>query len=70
MILRKKVTGSLNSKSPNPFELAYKELWDKLEPWKKEAFSQENADDRCTSLHSDFLKQVSHRADELYAAMS
>lgn len=62
----KKATGTLNSKSPNPFELAYKELWDKLPQWKKTAFAEENAEGRCSTLHSHFLKEVSAKAERLY----
>jgi len=62
----KKAIGTLNSKSPNPFELVYKELWDKLPEWKKNAFAEENANGRCSALHSEFLKQVSIKAEELY----
>lgn len=63
-------TGSLNSKNPNPFELAYKELWDKLPKWKQIAFAEENAEKRCSGLHSEFLKQVANKAEELYSAIS
>jgi hypothetical protein len=61
-----KPTGSLNSKTPNPFELAYKELWDLLPQWKKVAFAEENSTGRCTSLHSQFLEEVNLKAEEIY----
>lgn len=64
---RKKVTGSLNSKNPNPFELAYKELWDKLPQWKKDAIAEDRSTGRTTSVSEIFVKAVSQRAEELYA---
>lgn len=62
-----KVTGSLNSKNPNPFELAYKELWDKLPAWKKQAIAEDRAAGRDSSVVVEFTKAVSQKAEELYA---
>ena len=62
-----KVTGSLNSKNPNPFELAYKELWDKLPAWKKDAFAEDIAKGRTDwGIYEEFCKQVNERAEELF----
>lgn len=66
---RKKVSGTLNSKNPNPYEIAYKELWDKLPKWKKISFSENIASGEYNwSLYEEFVKQVSERAEELYSA--
>ena len=65
---QKKVTGSLNSRNPNPFEVAYKELWDKLPEWKKRAFAEDIAAGRTDwGLYEQFCKNVSERAEELFA---
>jgi len=65
---RTKITGTLNSKSPNPFELAYKELWDKLPTWKQNAFAEDVANKRYDwGLYGEFIKKVNERAEELYA---
>lgn len=63
----KKANGTLNSKTPNPFELAYKELWDKLPAWRRAAITDDIAHDRLNSrLHSEFAKEVARRAEEIY----
>jgi len=63
-----KITGSLNSKNPNPYELAYKELWDKLPAWKRNAFAEDVANKRYDwGLYGEFIREVNIRADELYA---
>jgi hypothetical protein len=67
---RKKVTGSLNSKDPNPFEVAYKELWDKLPDWKKRAFAEDIANGRYDwGLYEQFCSEVNDRSEELYATV-
>jgi len=66
-LLKPKAKGTLNSKTPNPFELAYKELWDLLPAWKKKAFADENAANRMTDTHHKFIKDVTDRAEELFA---
>ena len=58
--------GSLNSKNPNPYELAYKELWDKLPPWKKLAVTEDTAAGKDTGVLDEFIKAVNHRAEQLY----
>jgi hypothetical protein len=65
---KKKLTGgSLNSKVPNPFELAYKELWDKLPRWKQNAFAEDIANKRTDwGLYDEFIQQVNARAEQLY----
>jgi len=64
---KKKVTGTLNSKEPNPYELAYKELWDKLPAWKKNAFSEDIANGRTDySLYIEFTDSVNTRAEQIY----
>lgn len=64
-----KVTGSLNSKDPNPFELAYKELWDKLPAWKKIAVAEDQAAGKDSGVLVEFTKAVSQRAEELYVSI-
>ena len=65
---KKKVTGTLNSKDPNPYEIAYKELWDKLPQWKKVSFSEDIAEGKYDwSLYTEFINQVNERAEELFA---
>ena len=66
MATKDKVTGTLNSKIPNPFELAYKELWDLLPNWKKNAFAEENSTGRCSALHSAFLEEIANKAETFY----
>jgi len=67
MATKVKVTGTLNSKIPNPFELAYKELWDKLPTWKKKAFAEENSASRMTDLHHKFIEDVAAKVEELFS---
>lgn len=51
--------GALNSKTPNAYELAYKELWDKLPEWKKNAFIEDIAAKRYDwSLYVEFIAEV------------
>ena len=69
MAPRKKVTGSLNSKDPNPFELAYKELWDKLPAWKKLAITEDQAAGKDSGVLVDFIKSVSLKAEEFYVSL-
>ncbi len=64
---RKNVTGSLNSKNPNPFELAYKELWDKLPQSKKDALTEDRVTGKYTYSSQVFAEAVSKRAEELFA---
>ena len=66
----KKAAGTLNSRNPNPFELAYKELWDKLPEWQKRAFTEDIVAKRLDyGLYSEFIGKVNQRAEELYAAV-
>ena len=55
-------------KDPNPYEIAYKELWDKLPQWKKVSFSEDIAEGKYDwSLYTEFINQVNERAEELFA---
>ncbi len=66
---RTKITGSLNSKNPNPFELAYKEVFDKLPRWRQVAIAEDRAEGKDTSVTQDFVKEVARVAEEKYAAL-
>lgn len=60
------VGGPLNSKHPNPYEIAYKELWDPLPDWKKVMFSNIIADGEFSEygLYAEFVKSVVAKAEE------
>jgi hypothetical protein len=59
-----KVKGTLNSKEPNPYELAYKELWDKLPPWKKQAITDDISNKVVDSRYqTEFAKEVIRKAE-------
>lgn len=64
-----KAKGTLNSKVPNPFEIAYKELWDKLPAWKRAAITEDIAAGRrdTSSTYHRFISDVSQRAEAIYA---
>jgi hypothetical protein len=63
-----KASGTLNSKNPNPYELAYKELWDKLPAWKRNAFAEDVVNKKYDwGIYGEFIKAVNERAEELYA---
>lgn len=63
---KKQVKGTLNSTNPNPYEVAYKELWDKLPQWKKQVFSEDIAEGKYDwSVYTDFVKEVTEKAEEL-----
>ena len=66
---RKKVSGTLNSKNPNPFELAYKEVFDQLPRWKQVAVAEDRAEGKHTSVTEDFVKEVARVAEEKYAIL-
>lgn len=66
MATKRKATGTLNSKEPNPYELAYKELWDKLPAWKKLAVTEDQAAGKDSGVLVEFTKAVSHRAEQIY----
>ena len=66
---RKQVSGTLNSKNPNPFELAYKEVFDKLPRWKQVAIAEDRAEGKDTSVSQDFVKEVARVAEEKYAIL-
>lgn len=61
-----KVTGSLNSNNPNPFELAYKEIFDKLPRWKQLALAEDRAEGKTTSVTTQFVDDVSRAAEKYY----
>lgn len=63
---RTKVTGSLNSKNPNPFELAYKEVFDKLPRWRQLAVTEDRAEGKTTSVTIQFVDEVSRVAEKYY----
>lgn len=63
---RTKVTGSLNSKNPNPFELAYKEVFDKLPRWKQFAIAEDRAEGKTTGVTIQFVDDVSRVAEKYY----
>jgi hypothetical protein len=66
----KKAKGTLNSKNPNPFELAYKELWDKLAGWRRDAILEDMQAGRENSrLQLEFAKEVAERAEEMYSVL-
>jgi len=67
---RTRVTGSLNSKNPNPFELAYKEVFDALPRWKQIAVAEDRAEGKTTSVTEDFVQTVARVAEEKYAALN
>lgn len=58
---------SLNSKHPNPYEVAYKQLWDELPEWKKMTFALERAKKTFSQygIYAEFVKSVVRLAEEI-----
>jgi hypothetical protein len=66
----KKVEGTLNSKEPNPFELAYKQVWDSLPKWKQNAITEDIANSITNSrVHEEFAKRVNEVAESMYVSI-
>lgn len=64
---RKPAEGTLNSKKPNPYELAYKIVWDKLPRWKQLAITEDIAAKNWdTRLYNEFAHDVAKTAEEMY----
>lgn len=58
--------GSLNSKNPNPYEIAYKKLWDKLPQWQKDGYALQVAEKKFSEygMYAEFVRQVARLAEK------
>ena len=62
-----KAKGTLNSKHPNPYEIAYKTVWDMLPAWKRNALTDDIAAKNYTSrVYEEFTAEVVRVAEGMY----